>query len=368
MKTIETYENLAEILGAELPMPQIPGIEGLDIGVFRRFEKATPFNFYDFQKLDHSIQIFLGDCCEKSLGGLILPILQLYLLRSLSPSGKSLNHAFEVLKKTLSHHSITSNLKISLIGASIRIGDNFSTIINAGDTTAYVVDKNKSAKQVAFLEKHLSGLATLKQIHFKLKNKEALILLCPQLSDVINEQKLENMIKNSRSQSARRLAESIVNQTADFVDELTDLTAIVVVAEHKPKHFPRELTMENTANALPHMRGFISSLLKDFPFTENSSSDLLLCIDEALANSIRHGQSPDPKTNAVTIKWTPLAKGLQFEILDSGPGFEPDLKKWKPPSLDAEKGRGIYIMKNLLDKFEITDVGSGTKALLIKYF
>lgn len=360
-------EYIIRTFNRELGQPQIPTAEGWTFGACRLDDQNTN-DFYTIAKTDNCIHILLGDCQAESAYASIMPLLHMNLMRIISKPKFSFTSAFNVLAKSLSQDSIPKHMKISLLGNTIRLNDNYCSLVNVGGSTAYFINSGKVVKKIAQAKNFLSSENHLSKKNFKLKINETLILLNSQLAKHLNESIIENLLKQNRVRSPQKMAELFVRSVTEPAASKCDLIAVVVAAKYKPKHFPRVLTMENTANALPHMRSFISSLLGDYPFSDKSKSEFLLCIDEALANAIRHGQSPDPQTNSVTLKWAPLHDCLLFEILDNGIGFEPDIASWKPPSLDSEKGRGIFIMKNLLDKFEIKDTGIGTKVILAKKF
>jgi serine/threonine-protein kinase RsbW len=90
-----------------------------------------------------------------------------------------------------------------------------------------------------------------------------------------------------------------------------------------------------------------------------------LCFDEALVNAIVHGNQRDPRRLVVvSLMISDRAWGVRIE--DEGKGFspasvpDPDAQE----SLLLEHGRGILLMKSLLD--EIHYYAGGSKVLLVK--
>jgi len=85
--------------------------------------------------------------------------------------------------------------------------------------------------------------------------------------------------------------------------------------------------------------------------------DLDLLLTEACANAVRHAYPPDsPGCVEIAVKLLP-GKAVVCSISDWGDGFRQcplDLQKpipLCPP--EAESGRGLYIISNLVDKFAI---------------
>ena len=91
-----------------------------------------------------------------------------------------------------------------------------------------------------------------------------------------------------------------------------------------------------------------------------------LALDEALCNSIRHGNKEDiNKKVKIEVQISP--EKLCFKISDEGEGFDvsslPDPKD--PENLNNEGGRGVLLMAYYMDKIEYNE--KGTEVILTKY-
>lgn len=86
---------------------------------------------------------------------------------------------------------------------------------------------------------------------------------------------------------------------------------------------------------------------------------------EAIVNAIVHGnkQNPDKK---VYVDITTDGNKIELQIKDEGEGF--DVEELPDPTdesnLYKESGRGIFIIKSLLDEFTINSNSSGTVMIL----
>jgi anti-sigma regulatory factor (Ser/Thr protein kinase) len=119
------------------------------------------------------------------------------------------------------------------------------------------------------------------------------------------------------------------------------------------RHFPAD------SKQLVEVRRFIADQVRGSSHSENES-DLLLAVNEAAANAIRHSGSP-----SFSVSWSNGAETARIEVRDLG--------IFRPNMLVAEErgaaGRGIPMMMALTDRFEIepgTEDQPGTVVRLYK--
>jgi serine/threonine-protein kinase RsbW len=95
--------------------------------------------------------------------------------------------------------------------------------------------------------------------------------------------------------------------------------------------------------------------------------DIRLALDEALVNAIKHGNKENPDKK-VFLKVTIGPHIIEIQIKDEGSGFECDkiVSPLDEKNLKKPCGRGIFLMKKLMDKVEFFDGGSGIK--MVKSF
>jgi anti-sigma regulatory factor (Ser/Thr protein kinase) len=79
---------------------------------------------------------------------------------------------------------------------------------------------------------------------------------------------------------------------------------------------------------------------------EDDLDDILLALDEAVANAIRHSGTRDP----IRIHVRRAPHEVQITVQDAGRGFDVrSIERRWPPSLDATSGRGLYLISRLMD-------------------
>jgi len=122
-----------------------------------------------------------------------------------------------------------------------------------------------------------------------------------------------------------------------------------------------KVTFESNVKHLEKVETLTSTIADEAGFDESSSDDLSIAITELFNNAIHHGNRGD-SSKQVTLAFELHPKYLTISVMDEGDGFSPDSIKnpLAPENLLAESGRGIYLVKMLMDDidFNITETGS----------
>ena len=103
-------------------------------------------------------------------------------------------------------------------------------------------------------------------------------------------------------------------------------------------------------------------------FDEDTASQLAMVSREAAANAVLHGNKKDPQKH-VKARFTLTPESLSIQIADEGGGFNPaDV----PDPLSAEgllkpSGRGIFLMRAIMDEVNFRQLSPGTEITLVKH-
>ncbi|MBI2266321.1 MAG: ATP-binding protein [Armatimonadetes bacterium] len=104
-------------------------------------------------------------------------------------------------------------------------------------------------------------------------------------------------------------------------------------------------------------------LARRFGFSEEEVADVQMGVGEAADNAIEYGFSPA----GVDVFYQFSGDTFLVEIMDYGRGFDPTGRGETLPDLFAERGRGIFIMKQMMDDVEIrSHPNLGSRILLSK--
>ena len=128
----------------------------------------------------------------------------------------------------------------------------------------------------------------------------------------------------------------------------------------------REFSLSGTLAALPAARDAIMDFIHPFCADQQQELDILIALQEALANAIVHGCGGDAgKIVRCTVEISPSA--LELTVRDPGPGF--DSTSADDVSEDGTNltrhGRGIQLIRSLMD--EVSFRHQGTELHLKKH-
>jgi anti-sigma regulatory factor (Ser/Thr protein kinase) len=116
------------------------------------------------------------------------------------------------------------------------------------------------------------------------------------------------------------------------------------------------LHLPPTSSCLPDLRRSVARTLEDVD--DGVVADVLLALDEAVSNAIRHGsRAGDP----VEVSVESDSEWVEMSVRDGGPTPRlPRLPAEPPPALETG-GRGLWLILQLVDEVRLQRVGAGTR-------
>jgi serine/threonine-protein kinase RsbW len=95
--------------------------------------------------------------------------------------------------------------------------------------------------------------------------------------------------------------------------------------------------------------------------SQDELDNLAIAVTEAVGNAIIHGNHRDP-SKRVRIAFRVDAEFLRIDVQDEGNGFDPGTlsNPLLPENLMKESGRGIFILKSLMDCVDFRFTPTGT--------
>ncbi len=121
----------------------------------------------------------------------------------------------------------------------------------------------------------------------------------------------------------------------------------------------KEIVISSDTTELKVVETFLYEIFRTYQIDEDLYLKVLVCLNEAVTNSIMHGNKFDERKQ-VRIESFTCNKYLYFRVIDEGDGFDythlPD-----PTTVDnilKESGRGIFIIKNMSDGIFFREKGN----------
>jgi serine/threonine-protein kinase RsbW len=137
------------------------------------------------------------------------------------------------------------------------------------------------------------------------------------------------------------------------------------MAQIEKKSFNLEIASDT--RYLSKVERLSEQVAKHAQMDESDSDDLGIVTTELVNNAIHHGNKNDP-TKKVFISFTVDENQLELRIKDQGNGFNPDALKdpLAPENLMNESGRGIFLIRALMDSLDFEFSDSGTETIVTK--
>jgi serine/threonine-protein kinase RsbW len=125
-----------------------------------------------------------------------------------------------------------------------------------------------------------------------------------------------------------------------------------------------DLSMPASTGEISFVTDAISKKLNDLNVPIEKQLEIGLAVQEALANAVVHGcQNDASKKVRCQVRRDSKEGRILIIVTDPGPGFDPaelaDPKR--PESLYADHGRGVYLIRQLMDEVHFDKRGTEIK-------
>ncbi|MDD5020317.1 MAG: ATP-binding protein [Candidatus Omnitrophica bacterium] len=127
------------------------------------------------------------------------------------------------------------------------------------------------------------------------------------------------------------------------------------------KETPSDLSL------VPQLLSDILQEIKKLPLGDKALHDIKLSLQEALVNAIKHGSRLN-RALSVRLDVEARQDSLVMTVTDQGEGFDAArlMDPTQPANLQRLSGRGIFLIRNLMDGVEFFN--GGRKIQMIKFF
>jgi len=123
------------------------------------------------------------------------------------------------------------------------------------------------------------------------------------------------------------------------------------------------MRMPSARAAVAPMIERVLAAVADAGLTQERQDNLAVAVAEALSNAALHGNRLAPRRLVRVVVEVPPEGGAVVEVTDSGEGF--DSASVSDPTDPARVlmpgGRGVFLMKRLVDHLEYNDAGNSVR-------
>jgi anti-sigma regulatory factor (Ser/Thr protein kinase) len=116
------------------------------------------------------------------------------------------------------------------------------------------------------------------------------------------------------------------------------------------------LTLPPTSSSLPDLRRSVAGILDELD--ESVVADVLLALDEAVSNAVRHGSRAGEPV-VVTVESD--GEWVEMTVRDGGPTPRLPRLPAEPPPVLQTGGRGLWLILQLVDEVRLQRIEDGTR-------
>lgn len=135
----------------------------------------------------------------------------------------------------------------------------------------------------------------------------------------------------------------------------------------KPVITGKTIKVPSSAEFLPDVIEFVEEMLRGYQVADDAIPDIAISVSELVNNAITHGNRAQP---GVPVEVTVGKKNgtVEISISDQGNGFDPDSvpSPIADDNLLKEVGRGLFIVRSLMDTVAVRRTAQGTTVVISK--
>ncbi|MEO7029457.1 MAG: ATP-binding protein [Acidobacteriaceae bacterium] len=127
------------------------------------------------------------------------------------------------------------------------------------------------------------------------------------------------------------------------------------------------LTLDSVIGSVQTVEDTAESFAREAGFDEDTASNISMVAGEAAANAVLHGNKKDPAKH-VTATFELTEEALRISVADEGPGMDPGTipDPLAPENVLRSSGRGVFLMRALMDEVHFRQLTPGTEITLVK--
>lgn len=127
----------------------------------------------------------------------------------------------------------------------------------------------------------------------------------------------------------------------------------------------KEFLVPSNLTEVPAASARVLEVLAPLGLAESAQFDIRLCFEEALINAMKYGNRFNSAID-VRVGVEAVSSEIRLSVEDQGEGFNPENLEncTEPGNLTRPRGRGVYLIRKLMDRVEYNS--KGNKLVMVK--
>jgi len=124
------------------------------------------------------------------------------------------------------------------------------------------------------------------------------------------------------------------------------------------------LQLPSSLESITLLENLIEEIADKYQVSDDVFANMMTCLNEVLNNAILHGNKQDPNKKVI-VNAEVDGRRVTWTVTDEGPGFDYAhlADPTAPENLEAETGRGVFIIKHLADQCVFNAAGNEVELL-----
>ncbi len=377
---LETMERLAELQAVqreivhqlqEAVQPPAVVAQAAELGV--HYVSADPSSptggdLYDWLVLpDGDLHLAIVDVMGKGVAATKEAVSVCHALRLLTLEGCPMDQV--VARADTLATAQSPDLVATVMVVRYRPSDGHVWLAGGGHPPALVIGHAGDVRQVTApgIPIGYPGAGTTSLVELTLGRGDTLVLYTDGLIEATKDiltglERITRAAAETARYPARHLARALVERSLSGAMRRDDSLALVLRrrippgSDSSPPLGAFEYRFSPSLATVPLARHLLGDWLDHLRLDDAERADLLLVASELCSNAVRHASG---KPGALAIRAWADADALVVEVEDDGAGMELDHRP-EDPDLDAEQGRGLYVVRALTDDLTVRRVDERT--------
>jgi serine/threonine-protein kinase RsbW len=126
--------------------------------------------------------------------------------------------------------------------------------------------------------------------------------------------------------------------------------------------------LSSTMDSVSEVEAAAEKMAADAGLDEDARFHVTMAVREAAVNAVLHGNDYDPDKK-ISASFENNGKSLVITVADEGKGLDPDSipDPLAPENLLRGTGRGIFLIRSLMDEVHFRQLHPGTELTLVKH-